>query len=362
MEAKVKEALERLRPMFDEERDLAWDEAAVALAGPEIDRKEFMRNRDSRYPWQVWAIAIFFALTLIIAAYMPSSHRIYLAGAIHFCDTWEAGAWDASSQFPRTCQAAGIANVILAETGQISFLVILAIFGSSGVLDKFTIWIFRAGVIITLMIAIVSNWEIVKPDQHGFKLMYLLETLAPTFVVTGLGYALKTYVLDAISQRHVALNEYKRAVAHRAAILKDPESHDFEAFSREFSKAIRNKFRRIHARDRVLLNSLDGQAWRAIILREMKLNQFTVIPKPGELTEAPVQAQIAATATQAPHELTPREMFDVWLDAATSRWKVRYKGGVTIPGDYATENRAYSYAHIYHKKQLATEGQAQVSA
>lgn len=324
-------SVEQIRALYDRERDEAFEQARQRVAGPEPSPQDFRSATISKYPLYVILIVYFLCFVILVAAFIPSANRLFIAGSTEFCKTI-----DAQIDLDPRCDAVGIATVILAETGQIVFLLALA------VLNAQTPYTFRIGkfefripvnstilyvsMMLSTCIAIIGNIHVSQPWLYGNWLFGYFDTLVPPLLVMGTGFVLKELMLHSIESRHQMMVEFELAKTRRSELLKDPESAGRE-WLKAFSLALRDQIRRVNSRKtaREVLDLLTAEDWQFLIKREMLAAQWVVDPneltrhEKDELTRTARELETTLTQT------TPATSSDEIWENADGTWTAQSK-------------------------------------
>lgn len=248
-----------MRALTHEERLEAKQIAAQNLAGKRPERKAFEHHTQSKYPPETQRTILWLAGIVLFAAFATSAIRLYDAGYRTFYES-----------MPDHISAviAGIAVVLLAESGQIVFSIALVTMEARGR----AAWILNGGAALSTVIALVGNVTTAQPLQadamHGA--FAWLEALVPPVLVLGVAYVLKGRLLEGVLLRHADNEAYAAAVLDWEQKLAGAEQH--AAWGRFYVHALRDALMRANARGKArdARNMLDDNAWRALILRELR--------------------------------------------------------------------------------------------
>lgn len=269
-----------LRDLTEQEREKQWELARDRTAGPIPDPATFQTNQISKYPPWMIRLVVFLAMCVLVAAFIPSAYRLYLAGSSSFCEAMNAymqgdEAPPATSpplaeQFDDRCNQVGYATIMLAEIGQIIFLLCLATIARGAVERR----IFWSGVILSTLVALFGNAFIAEPWRHGGYIFKWMEAFVPPLIVAFVGYALKELFLHFIEERRATGIAIKKAEVERLARYNDPEKQ--ASWARHYSIALRDGYKRANARYKPDLQALTPDDWQHIIKRQMLSGEYTV--------------------------------------------------------------------------------------
>ena len=265
----TQDALTQLRRLSDSQRLDARDKARENVRkaiGQRPDRAQYEHYAASKYPPAVTGLITLLALGALVAAFIPSAIRLYHIGS----NTFGQAIGDAYSM-----TAVGIATVLLAETGQVVFSLALAVLGNQTT-SRRLLYISMA---IATAIALVGNVQVALPGHWTNPFAYL-EAIAPPLLVLSTAYVLKGQLLHAIETRHANERAYQEALAEWKAATGEPEQHD--RWPSAYANALRQALWRANGRGsgagstarQELMQQLDGDAWRALVLREMKAENW----------------------------------------------------------------------------------------
>lgn len=341
--------LEQILPLDNTKRDRAWKNAREALRGEEVDIEMLRMNIPSKYPQWIILTVVIMSIIVLIAAFIPSAHRLYNAGSNTFC---EALIDEDAELQPVVCGVVGVATVALAEAGQIVFFLCLAVLGTTvatvvkvtledGTTEEreverpsLTNYIFWAGVGLSTSVALVGNAHIAQPWTHGTYVFAYLEMAVPPLLVMGIGYALKDLLLHYI-ERQEALNiEVAKLEMERKNRYLNPESYGNE-WNRELSRALRVELRKAGRSKayKEAIAKLTAEQWRYLIRREIQemnwvvdVTQETQIEQKQKQVEEVVEQLQAegqtVTIEEAEQIIEKREEGESWANPDTSEIEV----------------------------------------
>lgn len=263
---------EKVNALLQEQRDAAYDHARRRIAGDEPERKDeptpdaFQRNAFAKYPPEFIRNTRRIGYTVMIAAFVPSAIRLFVATfeATHYASFWIA-------------IAIGGMSVLLAEVGQVAFTLWAATTEGVGLRRalRLAAWGCTA-------FALVGNGHIVQPWASGFLIAWL-EAFLPPLLVLVAANVLKAQSLHEIENRYAAHQEYLNAwhawdAAFATAFAAWRERYDAapmqSAWDAELANALREALRQANRQSKAVLRQLTNAEWRALILRERKAEEW----------------------------------------------------------------------------------------
>ena len=261
----TQDALTQLRRLSESQRLDARDKAranVIKAIGDKPQRAQFDHFTTSDYPvWFSRTIAAFMVI-VFVAAGAPSLFRLFTAGRDYFL----AGIAD-----NQQAAIVGASTFLLAE-----FLIILSTIAASVYFQGRRRWMFIVPITLGLAMALVGNWQIAQPtDVFGW-----LETVSPPAAVLFIALIGERLALDAIRRKHANERAYQEALAEWKAATAEPESHD--RWPSAYANALRQALWRANGRGsgsgstarQELMQQLNGDDWRELVLREMKAENW----------------------------------------------------------------------------------------
>lgn len=261
----MQEQLQRIRPLFQEERQQALQNAKEAVRrsfGASPKPEQFATRSKSKYPQ--WFNGLVFALCIVvlIAAFVPSAMRLYHAGHdayLHGLDSNVANA-----------VIAGIAIVLLAETTQLIATLALAMIEA----NSQRVLLYTTAALATC-IAVVGNVFVAQPTDPfanaiTWQLVFAwLDAISPPLIVLSVANVLKHLALDAIQQHHASQQAYNEALAKwQADVAKPAEEHP--RWQEFYTDALQDAIRRANSNiRRADWHQLDRASWIYLLQREM---------------------------------------------------------------------------------------------
>lgn len=407
-----------LRSLRDDERREAYEVARQVLAGPFVDESSYpeiskVKEEPSEYPAVVLLIVVALAFAVLIAAFLPSGYRLFLAGHDVFCESWIEFSEDPTPP-EWLCTSVGFSAVALAELGQTVALLSIAVLGTTSIQIntpdlmkekhlKATLIsnrIFWGVAILTTIVAYVGNLHVAKPWEHASEFYglfaWILDIFPPTIVI-GIMYSLKELVLYYIRRnfkrnlliseaRNLRREQINQDILLRQKKLDDPEV--YPQWPRLYSIALRDAL--INANERQkgerkskgleerlhLLKHLSSAEWKYLIKQEMNAEDVTVhadeeliMEKIERLWEQQQEKLNSAAETiasegvkeelveEAVEEVVKEERGDIWQEA-DGTWSFQSKYTDNIWNGFKTEKEAeqkryrvyYSYKRSQEKK------------
>lgn len=230
--------LQIIRPLDQDGRTKAHKSAQNALAswiGVAPTREQFANSAASRYPAWITRLIVGACILLLAAAFTPSAIRLYDIGS----KTFGHAIPDAPSM-----NWVGIAIILLAETGQVVFLLALNILGEHA--SRRAKGLLLISAFASTLVALVGNLQTVEPWRVGLLFSWI-EAIVPPLLVLSTSYVLKEQMLDAIAQRHANEEAYRIAMLTYESQVSNLEKHEHwmrfyaNAVIEQLRKANRNK-------------------------------------------------------------------------------------------------------------------------
>lgn len=317
------EPLVALQPLTENERLDARDRARRNIrrkmgaqptrdqfnsAGPRPNRERYADTTISEYPaWVTRAIGGM----LIIAfagAFATSAFSVFSAGRDHYLEAMSGGAgieWQAV--------IVGLAVVLLAE-----FLTIASVLGSRILLHGKRVWqaVMLLPIAAGVVMAVTANAVISRPD--GF--WPWLVTVTPPVSVVFLSLILEQIALTDIKRRHANERAYQLALKEWQAATRQDDAAFAEAMQtwerrvnnpedaprwrQTYANALREALQESNSKGRgraervELMARLSGSDWAALVLREMRAEQWFEVAEaaPGIGPAAPGVGPVVASA------------------------------------------------------------------
>lgn len=266
-------ALEAVKPLLQEQRDRAYDDARRRIIGEkpikeEEPKLELFEKNGLKFPPELmkWMHRLFYVI--LVPAFIPSAIRIFLAVFALTVMTIPS---------IEIAVLIGAMSVLLAESGQVAFTLWASL--SQNRLERFPLYL--AALACTLF-ALVANATIVKPSIDHFDLLIWIDAFLPPVLVLIAANVRKAEILNASSERyaaHQAYTEahqnwktgYKNAVRNWEIALKEAEKSP--AWERTLANSLRDSLRRAN-RDKNALRDLNALDWVALVMRERKAEEW----------------------------------------------------------------------------------------
>lgn len=248
-------AIHAIQPLTQLQRERARDNARKALlrkVGDAPNAEHYIRQQVSKYPLALQLFVAFLCLVVLIAAFVPSSIRLY--DAAH-------DALSVSIQNAYAVTAAAIATIFLAEIGQIVFSLALAMFNEKPLQRRFLI----AGAVLATIIAFAGNVSVAKPAYE----FAVLEAIAPPFMVLATAYVLKEQLLHVVEQRHAGKVAYEHALQAWQDATRNIDEH--QDWQRAYANALMDAIRSVRRKD---TETLSHREMLMLVQRELRADDI----------------------------------------------------------------------------------------
>lgn len=274
--AQIEEALQIVRPLTEDERQGAREQAQEAVRrriGRKPQRADFIRHVIGRYPR--WMVVLVAGLMLVVlwAAANVSVFRVFSAGRDHFIATLPGQEWQAA--------VVGASIFAMAE-----FMVIVSTIAASVLFAGRARWIMSIPIALGIAVALVGNWYIAQPGDFWSW----LETIVPPVAVLFMAIILERLLLQVVEQRHANETAYQEALAEWQHKTAEPEKH--VSWRATWANVLWDALRTSNARGRgaaerrEYMASMNDTQRSAVVWREMQADNWFVSPGPfGPLTD-----------------------------------------------------------------------------
>jgi hypothetical protein len=270
----LSEAFSRVNPLMEEQRDGAYENARVSIAGikptqgtqPTLD--DFRKKHTGRVsPGMLIAIDVLVA-ALMLFAFCVSAMRIHataLEGAKSLFEN------DVASQY-----WTALFIVFLAETCQIVFSIAFAT--TNSVWQKIA---YAIGAAFGTLIALYGNGA--KTEQGISQEFALLVTYVPPVLTLIAAQVLKSHMLHAIENRteanakyEAALSEWQRNYENALAewTTRHANATEHADWTRQLANALRNALRMANRQSPKVMRELTQADWYALIVRERNASEW----------------------------------------------------------------------------------------
>lgn len=403
---RLKAVKELLRPLTETEREAAYDVARNRVAGKPVEEREYLplqlpEPEPAEYPdWMIWVV-VSLCILVLIASFVPSAYRMYMAGYTVFCTAYAEFVDPLEPIEPAPewlCMSVGVTTVLMAEIGQTVALLAIAVLGttasSSDALKKaanISNLIFWGVAALTTVVAFAGNLHVARPWLHAGPFFgvdvfaWILDLFPPTLVI-GIMYAMKELMLYFIRRRYQYLKQIETAKADRLVeIEKDREERKFYLGSpeehpqwlRSYSLAIKEQFSLANGRQKgeradtrsvkerlELLRSLSTDEWKHLIKTQMLESDYTVDPlqttavekfqnRLEEIQQAEPELQLVEKPVIFDEKDLETVKADVW-EATPGQWsfKSRLSGYVRhgLASKAAAEKALKQYEYHYNRR------------
>jgi hypothetical protein len=255
------EFLQIIRPLTQEERDAARENAQRAVVGNAPDRARFLHSAQSKYPLYARLGVTALCMVLLIAAFLPSAIRLHHIGVQTFMHAISDGA---------SLTVAGWSAVFLAETGQLVFTLALAMLDANRTQRA----MLYGGAALCTVFALVGNVQLAEPMQQA-EMFAWLEAITPPLVVLFTAHVLKHQMLHSIEMRHASERDYQAALDVWKVRASAPEQD--AAWMQKYANALRDAIRKANQRSasaRQALTQLQRGDWFVLVQREMQADAW----------------------------------------------------------------------------------------
>lgn len=331
----MNENLSKLTRLSEDDRVRIYTQAIDDALGPKPRLSDFEKSNE--FPRWLILIVVGMSLVLLLAAFLPSSFRLYKAGHDTFCHSiYGETIEDNESYLP--CQIVGISTILLAEIGQIVFFFSVAVLGKT----KLSRRIFYGGVALSTFVALVGNAHVANPwvitETQPLMVFAILETFIPPILVMAIGYTLKELGLLSVYQLHEKNRKLEEAIKKYNHSREFPETLG-EIWWRMLSRKIKDSLRKKNlTRHKDTIENLTKAEWKYLIKLEMEEYDFYVTKdditpieeaaikkaqeegNPDLLPDTLVPSQIKSLSLQI---TTPKGEDKVWQDPETKLWSAQ---------------------------------------
>jgi len=254
-------------------RDIARQNV-IRRAGHKPERRQFDHHAASQYPRYVVSLVTMIMLALLVAAFVPSAMRLYRIASDTFGHAINS---------ERAKQAAGLAFILLAESGQIGFTLAAGVLAIERVSERRLLY---SAAIISTLIAVVGNVELALGASWWHVIdqpFATLEAIAPPVLVIIAATVLKHLMLESVRQRHANERAYQQALADWQAATADPEASPH--WRAAYANALKQKLIEVNSRGRgksdrlAIMQHMTNADWRALVMRELRADQWFDAPE-----------------------------------------------------------------------------------
>lgn len=306
--SEITENIRYILPLTYEEREAAYKKARERLAGKETDIKKFKKASLRKYPERITNIAYSLLLILMVFTFIPSAMSLYFSGASRYCIALEGftqgqGLQDLTFSYDPRCQIVGVSMVLMAEVGQIVFLVSLAILDTQErwhigriVINPVLLFLW-SGTILSTIIALVGNAHFGQPWIHGNWVFDYVKTFGPPLLTMGIGFVLKELFLNNVKDNFEITAKYNEAEEQRLRVYNDPESAP--NWNRYLVQTLREEIVAKNTRkpQKLALRALSEEEWQYLLRAEYARMNWTVDLQQETKIERVEKARQIATST-----------------------------------------------------------------
>jgi hypothetical protein len=251
-----------LPPLARIEARAAARQLVIATHGQPPTRDQSHIN--SKYPRAANLFITGLALLMLIATFAISAMRLYEIGSTTF----------GFSIADRHSQAiAGLAIVMMAETGQVIFSLALAILANT----RPARIVLYASMTIATAIALTGNIQLAMPGHWHNPFAYL-ESIAPPLLVLGTAYVLKGQILIAIALQYEREQKYQEERAKWENTTRSPEQSVIWPI--HYANSLRSALIQFNNRGRgaterrQIMTTLTDQDWSNLVRRELRAERW----------------------------------------------------------------------------------------
>jgi hypothetical protein len=273
--------IDHIKPLTQQQRLDARQKAIQvieAMAGVKPERDHFKNTTISKYPTWITDMVVTLSLVVLLTAFLLSAIRLYHIGYETFHQTLE-------NEFASI--VAGFAIVLLSEAASVLFTLALSVIGQS----QTQRWILLASIIGTAALALSGNYYVAL-HQQDLTVFSVREAMLPPLLTLSTAYVLKELLLSVIELRHADQQAYEVAVEEWKQATAYPEDHpDFlQAYANELRDLIIKANRR-RKTVKEAMGTVWGFAWRELIRRELKTENWFLIEEPERKEVIPEQSE-----------------------------------------------------------------------
>lgn len=394
---RIEDIEHKLRSLSEGEREAAYEAAKLRVAGVPVEEREYPpvklpEPEPSEYPQWVLVGVVVLCIVVLIAAFIPSAYRMYVAGEKVFCNAFGEFTQDEPVE-DWICASVGISTVLMAEIGQTVALLAIAVLGTSVVDDasyqkttRTSNRIFWGVALMTTLVAYIGNLHVAQPWNHAAEFYglfpWILDLFPPTLVI-GIMYALKELVLYLIRRQYTYKMQVRIAYQkrdeqiesdrhERSRYLMEPETHP--QWLRTYSLALKEALMTANGRQKGersdsksvqarldLLRSLSSAEWKHLIKLQMVQADFTVDPtkmSPVEYLRTKLDEQLPPPPSSAITEEDVKQASDGVWQAEDGTWSYRSelskheRHGLESREDALKKLKQYEY---HYRRRLASE-------
>lgn len=270
MSARHPELVARVQMLTQDQREAAYQAARTRIAGPQPTLDASAAGW-SKYPRRVLVTINAVGGVMLLAAFVPSAIRLYLAGA-------SATAAYLSDDVVQV--VIGVMSVLLAEAGQIGLTL-----WASTVPGRWLRAALYAGALLCTLFAYVGNYSVVMSEAGQPSVLLLFEIFLPPTLVLIAANVLKAQVLDQVEARHAIAVRHAQALAVWRTAFDGADSDS--AWDRTLANCLRDALREANRSSRALLRELDREDWIALIVRERTAEEWWDVQPDAPRLSAP---------------------------------------------------------------------------
>lgn len=246
---------ERVNALTEDQRAAAQDRARRRIAGAEPKLADFERTSFVKYPPQVVFWINRMAEAVMLAAFVPSALRIFIAAFAIFAH--------GVPSIPAAVLV-GLTSILLAEVGQVVFTLARA------TSEEGKNWL-AVGAFTCTLYALVGNAHVSEPWDHGYAFAWL-EAFAPPALVLIAAHVRKTQILHSVEARHDAQRSFTDALI--AWHLRVENAHEHHSWMRLYANALKDAFRSADKRVTKQWLTVTDDEWAQLIERELAADRW----------------------------------------------------------------------------------------
>jgi hypothetical protein len=251
----VNQAINKVNPLTQEQRDEAYNATRKRIAGPEPVFST--TGVDDKYPRWITRTVTVLCLIMLVVAFLPSAMRL---NAVALTTNLEIMEHETS------VYVAALATVVMAEIGQIIFSLAAATNA-----DKWQRRMLVFGAIVCTLIALSGN-----AGSMGIKALEsvfaFLETFAPPVLVLIIAQILKSQMLHATEATHTSKRNHAHALMTWNAAYAN--ANNAAAWDDTLANALRDALRSANRQSKAVLRELTNADWRALVIRERSAEEW----------------------------------------------------------------------------------------
>ncbi len=307
----------QLKPLSTAQRQIVHEQAATVAIGKPPRKEEIGVSKLTGLDKGIIAALVI----VFISSVLLSATRIVIIGQ-------ELTSHIINIQF--IILASGFLVLTLAEVASIVFITALSKYN-----DRTTVVIFYSLTLASFVFSVIGNLAVEKPwlsNENIFYTMFAwLLAIFPPLFVAGVGYALKTILIDRFKERYISEAKYDTAVKDYERYLSDVETHP--KFSRLYAQflveaVMKNNTQYGTPQTKAVIESLMSDKTieeqnfvkRVIAKREMSADTW-YDTEPEIVTKLTLDREVSNVKTEVVNEISKPEPTKLTLDNEVSNVK-----------------------------------------